>query len=102
MNEKCQDCKTTIECEQLKQDVENLKDKVSNLETKVSNVITDQAVNKEQTKMVFNILNEIKGTITTIAEKLDKLEKRPGQKWDELIKILMAAGIGALLGNIKF
>jgi uncharacterized protein YoxC len=56
---------------------------------KVNKLETDNALNKRNTDMVFNMLKEIKDSIKSISDKLNFLEKRPGQHWDDLIKIVI-------------
>lgn len=55
-----------------KQEIEGLKCRVSKLETAT-------AVNEEQTKMIFKILNEIKDSIKDISSKLNEIEGRPSK-----------------------
>ena len=86
MSEPCENCRPAVQLETLLGEFNILKDKVSKLET-------NTAVNEEQTKMVFKILNEIKDSIKIIADKIDTLEKRPGQNWQELVKTVVTVTV---------
>ena len=74
---------------QMLKDIEGLKAEISNINEKVGELEKSTAINEEQTKMVFKILNEIKDSIKTIGDKLDFLEKKPADRWDELIKAII-------------
>ena len=48
------------------------------------------------------MLNEIKDSIKIIANKIDLLESKPGQNWNELIKtIIVVAATAAMTCLIK-
>lgn len=70
-------------------DLESLAAEVTILRNEVNELKTTTAVTKEQTKMVFNMLTEIKDSIRIIANKLDMLEGKPGQRWEESIKTVL-------------
>ena len=73
--------------------IEKLDDRVTELEKQIADIEKNAAVNMEQTKMVFKILGEIKDSIKDIATKLDILEKRPGQNWQDLIKTVVTVTV---------
>lgn len=89
MGDNCNDCNVAIQHEGLKEEVKALKEDLKNLEKKVAELETSSKVTQEQTKMVFNILNEIKASIKTIADKLDVLEKQPGENWKAMVKTII-------------
>jgi hypothetical protein len=82
-DERCENCRPAVQVETLLLEVTSLKEKVSKLETST-------AVNEEQTKMVFKILNEIKESIKGIADNLSTIEKKPAQRWEEAIRTVIA------------
>jgi glycerate kinase len=63
MNE-CKDCKYAEDLQELKKEVLVICERVSKVEQTT-------AVSNEQIKMIFQILNEIKVSLTKIADKLD-------------------------------
>lgn len=96
MNDNCKDC---YHIENLKSEIQEIKVKVNALEGKVSVVEKTAAINEEQTKMVFKILNEIKDSIEKIGNKIDEIESRPSK----LIWGIGGTIIGALIiAGIKF
>lgn len=70
---------------------------MTELEKKVAALETSTEVTKEQTKMVFKILNEIKDSIKVIADKLDVLEKQPGENWKGMIKTAITVAVTAVV-----
>jgi predicted transcriptional regulator len=86
VSENCENCRPSIQIASLISEVNNLKEDVSKLKT-------DTAVNGEQTKMVFNILKEIKDSIGKIADKIEGIESRPS-------KLLQNVAGGVLLAVI--
>lgn len=96
-DEKCDSCKPVTLCEGLRADLNRLDELVENLVIRVGKVETGQEVNKEQTKMVFKILSEIKDSIKKIADKIDTIEKKPATRWEQLITtfIVVAATVTA-------
>ena len=99
MDERCLDCKPALMCENLTKEVETLKTENAELKDRIGKVETAQAVNEEQTKMVFKILNEIKQSIDKIANKIDEIESRPSK----LLWGVLGTVIGAIImAGIKF
>ena len=92
MGENCENCRPAVQLETLLLEVNTLKEKVSKLET-------NTAVNEEQTKMVFNILKEIKESIKIIADKIDDIESRPSKL---LYSIMGGVLVAIILAGIKF
>lgn len=72
--------------------LEKLEKRVDELEVQVNEIEKNAAVNKEQVKMIFNILNEIKASIKQIADKIDEKAQKPTQ-------LLWAIG-GTVLGAL--
>lgn len=95
MGEDCSGCIQSKLVEKIDQRLTAL-EKISDArEKEIGDIKKNIAVNEEQTKMVFKILNEIKDSIKTIAEKLDKLEKIPGQNWRDMIKTIITVATTA-------
>ena len=84
-DEKCESCKPATLCEGLRSDLNRLDELVESLVIRVGKTEIGQEVNKEQTKMVFKILSEIKDSIKKIADKIDTIEKKPATRWEQLI-----------------
>ena len=97
MDERCENCRTTVVVENLKEEVAFLKEEVSKLKITTTK-------NEEQTKMVFKILNEIKDSIKDIAIKFENIEKQPGEEYSKIklaiLTSICSGGIGTLLGFI--
>lgn len=99
MDERCIDCKPALMCENLNKEVESLKVENAELKVRIGKVETAQAVNEEQTKMVFKILNEIKQSIDKIANKIDEIESRPSKLLWGVLGTLAGA---IIMAGIKF
>ena len=88
--EKCKECiyVTSLEkrVEVLEEDNKISKEKISKLERKAD-------VEKERTDMIFNILNEIKDSISKIANKIEDIESRP----NKLLWTVTGTVIGAII-----
>ena len=91
--ERCEKCAPAALCEGLRTDFNKLETIITNLIAKVGKIETDQAVNEEQTKMVFKILTEIKDSIKTIADKIDTIEKKPATRWEQLITTFITVAV---------
>lgn len=74
-------------------DITEIKTKITILESEINGVKQRAAVSEEQTKMIFNILKEIKDSIKIIAIKIDLIEKKPAQRWEELVKTVLGTVI---------
>lgn len=74
-------------------DITEIKTKITILESEINGVKQKAAVSEEQTKMIFNILKEIKDSIKIIAIKIDLIEKKPAQRWEELVKTVLGTVI---------
>ena len=82
-----------------KQELENIKSRVTKLETDVSTLKTATAVNEEQTKMIFKILNEIKDSIKDIGTKIDEIENRPNRL---LYTVAGGVIVAIIIAGIKY
>lgn len=89
MNENCNDCRPAMQCANNERDIAEIKRDLADLAVRLAKLETSTAVNEEQTKMVFKILNEIKDSIALISSKIDVLEKKPGDRWENLIKTVI-------------
>jgi len=88
MSENCNDC---LQISTLKDDIKDIKAKVEKLENEVNIVKFDSGINKEQTKMVFNILKEIKESIVKISNKMDTIEAKPNVLLEKVAVGVMTA-----------
>jgi uncharacterized protein YaaN involved in tellurite resistance len=96
MNENCKDC---LYVENLKEEVADIKLQVKELYERMKTVEKENAVNQEQTKMVFKILNEIKDSIEKIADKIDEIESRPNKL---LYTVAGGVIVAIILAGFKF
>ena len=85
MSENCSNCKQSVITENLTKEVDHLKEEFSILKDKVSDLETSTKVNAKETKMVFEILTEIKDSIKLLVAKIDVLEDKPGKRWDGVV-----------------
>jgi peptidoglycan hydrolase CwlO-like protein len=75
--------------EKVDERVTKLEEKCQAMQDELSEIKTNSAVNEDRTKSLFKMLNEIKDSIKIIANKIDLLESKPGQNWNELIKTII-------------
>lgn len=97
MGENCSDCIQSKMLEKVDERVLRLEEKCQVLQDKFAEVERSSAVNEDRTKSLFKMLNEIKDSIKTIANKIDLLESKPGQNWNELIKTIIVVGATAAI-----
>jgi len=64
--------------EEREKDIHDLFKITDKLEDRVSELEKGKAVSDEQIKMIFKILEEIKVSVSDIAQSIKDLEKRPG------------------------
>jgi len=76
MNEGCRDC-TYVE--NLEKEIETLRGSVKENSSRINSLERAADVERERTDMIFKILNEIKGSIEKIANKIDDIESRPNK-----------------------
>lgn len=79
--------------EALKEEIAELNRRQKETEMRLIAVEKRSAVSDEQIKMIFNIINEIKGSINTLVSKFDEIERRPSS----LIWAVSGTVIGALI-----
>ncbi len=79
--------------EMIKENIAELNKVQKEFEIRLTAVEKRSAVSDEQIKMIFNILNEIKGSINTLVNKFDEIERRPSS----LIWAVSGTVIGALI-----
>lgn len=65
--------------------VSNIENRVSRLEGEVQELHKNTAVSKQEIKMIFNILNEIKDSIKDIAKDLGNLKEKPANRWEGVV-----------------
>ena len=82
--------------------VANVEEAVKDFEVRITRLERKTDVEKERTDMIFKILNEIKGSIEKIANKIDEVENRPNKLlWGALgtlLGALLVAGLKAIVG----
>jgi len=93
----CNDCIQATLVEKIDERLSAMEEVSKQREKELGEIRTEARVTKEQTKMVFNILNEIKESIKTIAAKLDNLEGKPGQRWEESTRTLITVIITSVV-----
>ncbi|QAA31253.1 hypothetical protein [Clostridium manihotivorum] len=89
MSDSCNNCRQATLIDALKDDFNKLKDELEDVKKDLTALSVAQGKTEEQTKMVFKILNEIKDSIQLIANKIEDIEKKPGQNWENLIKTVI-------------
>lgn len=100
--ENCSNCLQATLVKKLEDKVEKLEEKCQVLQDKVAEIETSSVLNEDRTKSLFKMLNEIKDSIKVIANKIDLLESKPGQNWNELVKtIIVVAATAAITYLIK-
>ena len=65
--------------------ISNIENRVSRLEDEVQELHKNTAVSKQEIKMIFNILNEIKDSIKNIAKDLGNLKEKPADRWESVV-----------------
>jgi glycerate kinase len=86
----CTNCKYVEDLTELKREVLVICERVSKVEQTT-------AVSNEQIKMIFNILNEIKTSLTKIADKLDTKIAESSQKPTQLLWAVGTAIVTTLI-----
>jgi len=89
MNENCKEC---FYMDNINDKVANVEEAVKDFEVRITKLERKTDVEKERTDMIFRILNEIKGSIEKIANKIDEVENRPNK--------LLWGALGTLLGAL--
>jgi len=97
MSENCSNCLQATLVKKLEEKVEKLEEKCNLVQDKLAEIETISALNEDRTKSLFKMLNEIKDSIKVIANKIDLLESKPGQNWNELIKTIIVVGATAAI-----
>ena len=102
MNENCSDCIQSKMLEKVDERVLRLEEKCQAMQNKLAEIETSSVLNEDRIKSLFKMLNEIKDSIKVISNKIDSLEDKPGQNWNELIKtIIVVATTAAVTYFIK-
>lgn len=89
MSENCSNCVQAKMLEKVEERVTKLEEKYQIMQDELAEIKMNSAVNEDRTKSLFKMLNEIKDSIKIIANKIDLLESKPGQNWNELIKTII-------------
>ena len=72
------------EISELKNDLSKTKDKVDELER-------SSIENRKDVDFIKTSISDIKDSIKTIANKLEELTRKPGNRWDKLVDYLIVA-----------
>jgi seryl-tRNA synthetase len=81
----------------LKEKVGVLEETVKSIGDELAYLRTNTSVADEQIKMIFKMLNEIKGSLDKIAEKIDEIEKKPGRRWDDATRTIVTVALTAVV-----
>lgn len=87
-----------VRIKNLENQVDELKDYIKDFEKRVSLLEKNTGISEEQIKMIYKILNEIKSSITSIANKLDTLEQEPGKEAKQVKASVIASFLSAIAG----
>lgn len=66
---------------------------VNELARSVATMVTEQ---KHQTEA----MKELKTDVKTLDSKVEKLESKPGQKWEKVVELIIGAIIGLAIGYV--
>lgn len=91
----CKDCVQSVEVENLKNIIADMKVIYQDHEKRIAKLERHNDANEERFKTLFNCIDEIKKDITSINSKLDMLINKPGENWNEAIKVVIAVVITA-------
>ena len=86
MNENCENCIQSKMYEELKDRVLRIEENSQATQMKLAEIEKTAALNEDRIKAVFNVLKEIKDSVKIISNKIDSLESKPGENWNDLIK----------------
>lgn len=78
----------------------DLEEKIDELTGRVTEIEKNHAVSKQEIKMIFNILNEIKDSIKVIAAEIKEMKERPGRKWDEVSGAVVMVAVTSVVTYI--
>jgi len=95
MGDNCSDCLQAKLIGKLDERVLRLEEKCQVMQDKLAEIEISSALNEDRTKSLFNMLNEIKDSIKIIEDKIDSLENKPAQNWNELIKTIIVVAATA-------
>lgn len=105
MESNCKDC---LQVKNLMEKVDDLKkvvdSKGDNFEIRLTELEKNTGIERERTKMLFKMLEEIKDNIKIIADKIDKIENKDGENYSKLkmaVITSIATGIvGIAIGKL--
>ena len=81
--------------ENLAKEMAETKVRVTIMESEVSTLKTSTALNKQLTDTILGMLTKIEGSIDKIAQKMNVIEGKSGQRWEQIIKTLITVTITA-------
>lgn len=95
MNENCENCIQSKMLDKVDERVLRLEEHCQSLQIKMSEIEKTSALNEDRIKAVFVVLKEIKDSVKIISNKIDSLESKPGENWNELIKTVIVVIVTA-------
>ena len=96
----CNDCLQARLIDKLSERVDKIEDKQEKMENEISTMKRDAAVNEEQTKMIFKILNEIKESIADINITIQTLKDKPAKRWEDMINTILTVVVSMGAGYV--
>jgi len=95
MSENCDNCVQAKMLEKLDNRVLRIEEKCQIMSEKMSEIETSSILNEDRIKSLFKVLSEIKDSIKIISTKIDSLESKPGQNWNDMIKTAIVVAVTA-------
>ena len=95
MSENCVDCIQSKMLEKVDSRVLRLEENYEKMQAQVSAIETSAVLNEDRIKSLFDVLKEIKDSIRIISNKIDLMENKPGDNWNELIKTIVVTALTA-------
>ncbi len=89
-----------VKIENLEKQLSEVKENEKDFEKRLTLLEKNTAVSEEQIKMIYKILNEIKDSIASIANKLDVIEQEPGQEAKQIKVSVIASFFSAIAGAV--
>ncbi|MBU3172773.1 hypothetical protein [Clostridium estertheticum] len=71
----------------MEREISELKQRTTLLESQMTDVKINNAKAEEKTSQLFSLLTKIEASIEKIANRLDVIEDKPAQRWEQVVKI---------------
>jgi uncharacterized coiled-coil DUF342 family protein len=75
----------------LQKEITELKTELGKTKDKVDELEKSSIENRKDVDFIKTSISDIKDSIKTIANKLEELTKKPGNRWDKLVDYLIVA-----------